>query len=178
MELAAAQSDLRRAYTDAGPGIIVSGLVWLIAAYAEAAEGLTTGFIVLFVGGMFIYPGALLVNRVILRRAKEQAGNPGGPLVLEGTVTMIAGLVAAWLFIPYRPDLVMPIAAIMVGTHYLVFKTAYGMKEYYLLAALVTLVGSAAIFQFVALPIEVTLLVAIIELAFGGFITIRALRRA
>lgn len=178
MELAAAQADLRRAYTDAGPGIIVSGLVWLIAAYAEATYGLATGFATLFIGGMLIFPGALLVNRALLRRAKEQAGNPGGPLVLEGTITMIAGLVAAWLFIPYRPDLVMPIAAILVGTHYCVFRTAYGMKEYYLLAALVTFVGSAAIFGFVALPIGVTWLVAIIEIAFGAFITIRALRRA
>lgn len=178
MELVAAQSDLRRAYADAGPGIIVSGLAWLIAAYIEAAHGLATGFAVLFIGGMLIFPGALFINRVVLRRGKEQPGNPGGPLVLEGTITMIAGLFAAWLFIPYRPDLVMPIAAIMVGTHYCVFRTAYGMKEYYLLAALLTFVGSAAIFGFVALPIGVTLLVAIIEIAFGAFITIRALRRA
>ena len=39
MLIADAQADLRRAYTDGGPGVIVSGLVWLAAWYAESRHG-------------------------------------------------------------------------------------------------------------------------------------------
>ncbi len=48
--------------------------------------------------------------------------------MLELTVAMIAGLIAAWLFVEFKPEWVIPLAAIMVGTHYGAFQSAYGMK--------------------------------------------------
>lgn len=176
MEVAEAQSDLRRAYADGGPGVIISGLVWLAAAFAEMRSGTATGFLVLFFGGMTIFPLALLANRVILRRKAEDKSNPGGMLVLESTIAMIAGLFAAWLFLDYNPDLVMPLAAIMVGTHYFAFKTAYGDRLFWLLGAVVTVVGLAAIYPFLPLPGTVTLQVAVIEIVFGLFLLVRAVR--
>ncbi|WP_271438589.1 DUF7010 family protein [Pontixanthobacter luteolus] len=176
MQISEAQSDLSRAYTGGGPGVIISGLIWTAAWLAETRAGIATGFGVLFFGGMLIYPAALLVNRVFLKRAKELAGNPGGPLVMESTIAMIAGLFAAWLFLKYDPALVMPLSAIMVGTHYFAFRTAYGDKLFWLLAALVTVAGFAGIYSFVPLPGGVTLTVAIIEVLFGVFLTWRNLR--
>lgn len=178
MNIREAQADLRRAYTDGGPGVVISGLVWLAAALAEAGEGVGFGFVVLFIGGMFIFPLALFANRVILRRAGESKANPGGMLVLESTIAMIAGLLAAWLFLDYEPSLVMPLAAIMVGTHYFAFNTAYGDRLFWVLAAGVTLIGLAEIFQFLPLPVSVALCVAVFEIAFGLFLTVRALRAA
>ena len=99
-------------------------------------------------------------------------------LVLESTIAMIAGLFAAWLFLRHDPSLVMPLAAIMVGTHYFAFRTAYGDRAFWLLGALVTLAGLAAIYRFVPLPGGVTLAVALIELAFGATLTARGLRRS
>ncbi|QYJ06247.1 DUF7010 family protein [Qipengyuania flava] len=171
-----AQADLRRAYTDGGPGVLISGLVWLAAWFAESSSGTATGFAVLFFGGMLIYPLALLVNRALLRRAGEQKDNPGGPLVMESTIAMIAGLFAAYLFLDHAPELVMPLAAIMVGTHYFAFRTAYGEKAFWILAAAVTLVGFAAIYHFLPLPGSVTLQVAVIEIAFGLGLTVRGLK--
>ena len=98
-----AQADLRRAYVDGGPGVIVSGVVWLIAAWVEARTGTATAFAVLFFGGMAIFPVSLLIDRGILRRARENPANPGGMLVLEATIAMIAGLFAAWLFLRHDP---------------------------------------------------------------------------
>ncbi|QFT78096.1 hypothetical protein [Erythrobacter sp. THAF29] len=178
MDIAAAQADLRRAYADGGPGVFISGLVWLVAAVIEARDGVATGFVVLFIGGVFIYPLALFVNRTIFRRTSESKGNPGGMLVLESTIAMIAGLFAAWLFLDYNPDLVMPLAAIMVGTHYFTFKTAYGDRIFWLLAAIVTMVGAAGIYRFMPLPLPVTYMVAIIELIFGAAMTVKAVRNA
>jgi len=171
-----AQADLRRAYTDGGPGVLVSGLVWLAAGIAEGRAGVASGFAVLFFGGFLIYPLALFANRALLRRAGEAKGNPGGPLVMESTIAMIAGLFAAFLFLDHAPELVMPLAAIMVGTHYFAFRTAYGDRTFWLLAALVTLVGFAGIYRFLPLPGSVTLQVAAIEILFGIGLTLRGLR--
>ena len=178
MHFADAQADLRRAYTDGGPGVFISGLVWLVAAIAEARTDVQTGFVVLFVGGIFIFPLALLANRVFLRRESESKDNPGGMLVLESTIAMIAGLFAAWLFLDSKPEYVMPLAAIMVGTHYFAFKTAYGERNFWLLAAIVTVVGFAGIYHFLPLPGSVAFSVATIELAFGAVVTFKALRSA
>lgn len=178
MDIREAQADLRRAYTDGGPGVLISGLVWLAAWFAGRGGSVQTEFVVLFLGGMLIFPLALLANRTLMGRAKEDADNPGGMLVLESTIAMIAGLFAAWLFLRHDETLVMPLAAIMVGTHYFAFRTAYGDKLFWLLAALITLLGLAGIYKFLPLPFGVTLSVAVVEILFGLLLTVRALRRA
>lgn len=178
MQIADAQADLRRAYVDGGPGVAISGCIWLAAYIVQLQQGGEQAFVYLFIGGMFIFPLALLVDRVILRRAKEHPNNPGGMLVLESTIAMIAGLIAAWLFLPYQPDYVMPLAAIMVGTHYFAFKTAYGDKRFWALAALVTAIGAAGLYGLFPRNADVTVWVALVELVFGSVVTMQALRRA
>ena len=171
-----AQSDLRRAYVGGGPGVLVSSLVWLVAAAVAEARGIGPAFAILFFGGMLIFPLATLASRLLFRREGEARENPLGALALESTVAMIAGLVAAWLFLPYRPDYVFPLAAIAVGAHYAVFRTIYGDRLFWLLGALVTLVGLAAIFEFAPVPGGPILAVAAIELLFAGILTVRAMR--
>lgn len=170
-----AQHDLRRAYVGGGPGVMISGFVWLVATLVHLGQGVSTGFAALFLGGMLIFPCTKLVCRVIFRRENEAAGNPLGMAVLEGTIAMIGGLFAAWLFIPLKPELVFPLAAIAVGTHYFVFKTVYGDRSFWLLAAVITAIGCADIFM---LPMRgsTPLLVSVTELAFGLALTIRAKR--
>ena len=171
-----AQADLRRSYTDGGPGTVISGLVWLATSWMLARSGVQTGFAVLFFGGMLIFPLALLVNRALLKRSKEAADNPFGMLVLEVTIAMIAMLFAAWLILPHDPALVFPLSAIAVGVHYFAFKTAYGMRAYWLLGAAITLVGLVAIYRFAPLPGGVALWVGMIEVIFGLVLTVLGLR--
>ena len=99
-----------------------------------------------------------------------------GPIALESTIAMIGCLLAAWLILPFQPELVFPIAAVAVGTHYFVFKTAYGDRTYWALAALVTSVGLLELFEFATPPGGLTLAVGIIEVAFGIRLTVRALK--
>lgn len=173
MLISEAQQDLRRAYVGGGPGVLTSGVVWVAAAWTQHAHGIGAGFVVLFLGGMLIFPLSKLACRFAFRRANESAGNPFGMTVLEGTIAMIGGLFAAWLFIGPKPELVFPLAAIAVGTHYFVFKTVYGDRSFWLLAAIVTAIGVADIY---AAPLRGTtaLLVAITELVFGAALTLRA----
>ena len=176
MIIAEAQADLRRAYVGGGPGAIVSGTLWFVAAWVEANHGIRTAFIALFFGGMLIYPLGLAASRLLFRRAAEAKTNPMGPVALESTIAMIGCLLAAWLILPVRPEMVFPIAAVAVGTHYFVFKTAYGDRTYWLLAALITAVGLAAIFNVATLPGGLILAVGVIEVIFGILLTMRALK--
>lgn len=176
MQISTAQAELRRAYTDGGPGVIVSGLIWLAAAIVERQTSVGAAFAVLFFGGMLIFPLALLINRGILKRPRESKANPFGKLLLESTIAMIGGLIAAWLFLPYKPDWVIPLAAIAVGTHYFVFRTAYGIGTFWALGAVITALGALAVFTDILAPDSVAVAVAAIEILFGLVLMMRAHR--
>ena len=178
MTITEAQADLRRAYVGGGPGAFISGSLWFVAAWVEAHQGIRTAFIALFFGGMLIYPLGLAASRLLFRRASELASNPMGPIALESTIAMIGCLLAAWLILPLRPEMVFPIAAIAIGTHYFVFKTAYGDRTYWLLAAIVTALGLAEIFDVAQLGGGMILAVGVIEVAFGVLLAMRSLKEA
>jgi hypothetical protein len=170
VEIEAAQAELRRAYLRGGPGAIVSGLVWLGAGIAASVTGVPVGFAVLFFGGMLIFPVAAFIVRVVLRCPPESTANPGGLTVIETVVPMIAGLMAAWLFLPYRPDFVFPLAAVAVGAHYFGFRTAYGDWTNWVLGGVLCATGLAAIFYRLPSPSLLPYGIATLELAFGAWL--------
>lgn len=141
MDVSDAQRDLRRAYVGGGPGVMVSGAVWAVTAMVQHLHGTSSAFAALFVGGMLIFPLSKLICRFGFGRANEDAANPLGMAALESTVAMIGGLFAAWLFLASKPMLVLPLSAIAVGTHYAVFKTVYGDRFFWVLAAIITAIG-------------------------------------
>ncbi|MCJ8191390.1 DUF7010 family protein [Sphingomicrobium aestuariivivum] len=167
MTIANAQADLRRAFVGGGPGLIVSGLFWLAAGLVANAEGVPTGYAVLFVTGMFIFPSAMLICRFLFGRAPAAKENPLGRVALESTLAMIAGIVIAHLFLGSRPDYVFPLVAIAVGTHFFAFRTAYGDVRFWGLAAVVTAIGGYAIWGEGLPALSVALLVAASEILFG-----------
>ncbi len=172
MEIAAAQADIRRAYRGGGLGAIVSGLVWLVAGIVTTMQGITTGYIALFFGGMLIFPISSFLERLILKNPPPDAENPFGRLAFETVPPMIAMLVAIWFLIPHYPELAFPFAAIAVGTHYMGFRSAYGMMTYWVLAAAMTVMGMIAIW-FIPIPAATFIfIIAAIEVLFG-FILIR-----
>jgi hypothetical protein len=175
MTVTNAQQDIRRAYVGGGPGAIVSALVWFAAAFVAARHGIGPAFTLLFFGGMLIFPLSLLVCQFGFRRPKMAADNPLGMTALEATITMIGGLLAAWLFVRLAPAYVFPVAAMAVGTHYAEFKTAYGDRLYWMLAAILTAIGGAALLGLPSLPGAPILAVAVVELLFGLWLTKKSL---
>lgn len=169
MEIEAAQSELRKAYLRGGPGAIISGLVWLAAGVAATTSGVRMGFVVLFFGGMLIFPLATLIVRTLLRREPVSTNNPGGLTVIETIFPMTSGLMAAWLFIPYRPELVFPMSAIAVGSHYFGFRTAYGDWTNWVLGGTMCAVGLSSMFYLLPASHIVPYVVASIEVAFGAW---------
>lgn len=176
MDIAEAQHDLRRAYVGGGPGVFVSSLVWFSSGFVERVRGPVTGFTVLFFGGMLIFPLATLISRFVFQRGKAAADNSLGATALESTVAMIGGLIAAWLFLRFRPDFVFPLSAIAVGTHYAVFRSVYGDRLFLFLAAAITCVGLLGIFAAAVIGRTVIFDVALIELVFALILTFRAVR--
>lgn len=176
MTVEATQAEVRHSFAGGGPGAIVSGLVWAAAAVAHTRTDTATAFAVLFFGGMLIFPLSVLICQGIMKLPKMSPDNGLRHLALESTIAMIGLLFAAWLILPFQPDLVFPISAIAVGTHYFAFKTLYGDRTYWVMAALITLAGFAGIYAFVPLPGGVLVTVAAIEIVIGAILTVRETR--
>lgn len=176
MVIEEAQADMRRAYVDGGPGVFISGAVWLIAAGVLHLHGPKAGFAALFLGGMLIFPLSKLATRFAFGRANEAKGNPLAATALESTIAMIGGLVVAWLFLPLKPVLAFPVAGIAVGTRYAVFKTVYGDAAFWIVGAAITVIAAADIFV-KPLGGAMPILVGATELIAGTLLTIRAMRR-
>lgn len=137
---------------------------------------MNAAFIVLFLGGMTIFPISALLSRILFHRPGLSSDNPLGMLGLESTIAMLAGLFAAWLFLPLESLYVLPLVAIAVGVHYFAFATLYGDKTYWLLAALITAVGFAGIYAPDSIPGGMLFAVGFIELVIGLILSVRALK--
>ncbi len=173
MHIEDAQAEIRHAYVGGGLGAVVSGLVWMVAAIVQYSHPVATTFAVLFFGGMLIFPLSVLVENLFFKRKKPSPENMLGRIALESTIMMIAMLLLAWLLVPVKPDWVLPISAIAIGTHYLPFRSVYGDMLYWLLAALITAVGFLGLVSFLP-PMGVAPAVAVLEIAFGIILVMRA----
>lgn len=169
-----AQRELRRAYLRGGPGTFVSGLVWLVAGAAAHQRGVRAGFLLLYFGGMLIFPLSQLITRGLLREPTHQPGTLGARIVGETVVPMLGGLLGAWLLLPYRPLLVFPVAAVAVGAHYFGFGSAYGDRTFWLLGSILCAIGLIPIFLITAPAHMVAYAVSGVELLIGSWLTARS----
>ncbi len=76
MEFSRAQEDVRLAYLNGSPGMFVSGVLWLAAAALAQRGDVTRAMVVLFVGGMFIFPASALLTRALGGAATLPKGHP------------------------------------------------------------------------------------------------------
>ncbi|MEM1380544.1 MAG: hypothetical protein AAGH41_07965 [Pseudomonadota bacterium] len=169
------QAELRYAYVGGGPGAIVSGVMWALAATALALKGTAFAFVVLFIGGMLIMPVSLAICIPVFRRPRPSAANPGGRIVIETLPAMLFGLLLAYGFLEINEALVFPIAAMAVGTHYFPFRTSYGDILYWVLGAVMTAIGAIGLFGIAEIPLGTAAVIAIVEIVFGIIITARNL---
>lgn len=176
MQVRQAQDDVSWSFVGGGPGAAYSGLIWIVAGFVFLWSGIGTSFIALFLGGVTIFPVSVLLSRMVFRRPALSPVNPLGMLGLESTIAMIGCMFGAWLLLPLESAYVMPLSAIAVGTHYFAFKTLYGNRLYWLLGALVTLVGFAGIYVPDLPSGSVMFAVGIVEIIFGVILSWRALK--
>ena len=176
MTIADAQTDLRRAYVGGGPGLVVSGLFWLLTYVVLLRSDVELAYITLFITGMLIFPSGIILRSLVFRRRKEASDNPLGRVALESTIAMIMGLILGWLIIPYQPDWAFPFAAIAVGTHFFAFRTAYGDSRFWLLAVILTALGFITLAGFLPLGSNLVAAFGVTEILFGIWLTTDAMR--
>lgn len=170
MQIAEAQQDMARAHVRGAPGVLVSGLVWLVAGGLWARYGVATGFAALFVGGILIFPSSLLISRLVFKAPKASPGNPLEGLALESTFMLFAGIFLAYCFLRVAPELAFPAMAIAIGARYFVFRTVYGNPAYWVLGGSLATLGGLVAAQALALPINLAVVVGLIEILLSGVI--------
>lgn len=173
--LGAAQRDMRTAYLDGAPGVLVSGLVWAAAGCVATWTAPERAVWAVFIGGVFIHPVAVLLARLLGRSGRHADGNPLGPLAMATTVWMIMMLALAYGVSLLRIDLFFPAMLFVIGGRYFCFHTLYGNRLYWVLGAALALAsyGLAVSHASVALGAFAG---AIIEIAFAGLLLAGARR--
>ena len=165
--IADAQLDMRTAYYDGAPGILCSGLVWLAAGMVALNLSATQAVWTLLIGGMFIHPAAVLLNKVLGRSGKHHPSNPLASLATASTLWMILCLVLAYGVSMLRIDWFFPAVLLIIGGRYMTFATLYGMRIYWVIG----IVLAAAAYPLVAAgasPASGALVGGGIEVAFAA----------
>lgn len=141
MNINTAQQDMKFAYFGGGPGMLVSGLVWLLAGILGWQVSTTASVVAFFIGGMFIFPLGMLLSKMLKRPGKHASDNPLSALALESTMLLFAGLFIAYVVMQVQLAWFFPIMLITVGVRYLLFHSLYGMRSYWLIGATMAFTG-------------------------------------
>lgn len=165
MDITAAQQDMRAGYLNGATGLLVSGLVWLAATCCVLLISMQASALVLFFGGMLIFPLSLLLARAFGCPGKHSANNPLSALAMESTVVLFMGLLIAFVMLFSQPWLFYPVMLLTIGVRYLLFHTLYGLKIYWLIGIVLMAGGAAG--MFIRLPAYLTAgYGALVELVF------------
>lgn len=175
--LAGAQRDMRSAYLDGAPGVLVSGLVWAMAACVALWLSPQRAVWALFVGGVFIHPLSVVLVRLLGRSGRHAAGNPLGPLAMATTFWMILMLPLAYGVSMLRIDLFFPAMLFVIGGRYLCFQTLYGNRLYWLIGAVLAVSGYGLAACNAAVAVG-AFAGALIEVGFAGVLLASARREA
>lgn len=164
--LKTAQQDMRVAYLHGYPGVVVSGVVWLVSALVALYVSPDKAVWTLLVGGVFIHPASMLLNKALGASGTHAQTNPLGRLAMEGTIFMIMCLPLAYGLSFQKVEWFFQGMLLIIGGRYLHFATLYGSRLYW---ALGIGLGIAAYLLFIMhAPSHATLLVgAAMEILFG-----------
>jgi hypothetical protein len=175
MTISDAQKDMRASHVGGSGGMIVSGIVWLVAGIVSVTTTSLASVATLFFGGMTIYPLGVVVARMLGGSGQHQKNNPMATLALETTVLLYIGLFVAFSVYQQWPIWFFPIMLVTIGGRYVIFSTIYGMRLYWLLGAVLILAGGALILVDTAFPLG-AFVGGGIEIVFG-LLTLGLIRR-
>lgn len=146
MEVSQAQADVRRVYRAGFLGPLVSSVIWAAASAVFTWGSAAAGMAALFFGGMLIFPLGTLVMKLLGGPTALPKGHPSAALAMQCAFTVPLGLLVAIALGSYEPVLFFPAALIIVGAHYLLFISLYGMRLFAVLAGALILLGVSMLF--------------------------------
>lgn len=135
---------MRRSYLSGAPGVLVSGLVWLLAGLIAAMHSERTAVLALLFGGAAIHPMAVVLTKLLGRSGKHSTGNGLGGLAAEGTFWLLAGCAIAYGMQVLRIEWFFPAMLLVIGGRYLTFQTLYGLRAYWVCGAVLCVAGLAS----------------------------------
>lgn len=146
MTIAEAQADVRRIYRGGYSGTLVSAIVWAAANIIYFLVSPGAAMATLFFGGMLIFPLSVAILKVTTQAGVLPKGHPSIALAMQSAFTVPLGLLVAIALGAYAPELFFPASLIIVGAHYLVFVSLYGIRVFAVIAGALVLLGTLAIF--------------------------------
>ena len=144
MTLDEAQREVRVAFLGGSVGQAVTGAIWLLSAAVSTWVGSTPGILVLFFGGMLIFPLTQLALKAIGHSAALGKANPLSGFTLQSVFAMGAMYPLVYAAALHNLNWFYPAFMLAIGTHYMPFIFLYGMWEFVVLAA-VLIFGSVGI---------------------------------
>lgn len=139
--LAELQQEMRVAYLDGAPGMLVSALAWLAAAIVVTRSGLNAAVWTLFIGGALIHPVATLALKALGRSASVGKGSPLAQLAMATTVWLIVGCVLSYGLYTANPAWFFPAMLLVIGSRYLAFQALFGHRLYWACGATLIAAG-------------------------------------
>jgi hypothetical protein len=143
LTISAAQADMRRAYLCGAPGVLVSGIVWLIAGLVAVFVSEKHSVFALLIGGALIHPISSVLTKLL---GQSDAHTPGNALIRlagEGTFWLFAGIAIAYAIQTVHSAWFFPLMLLVIGSRYLTFQTLYGLRIYWVFGAALCAAGFA-----------------------------------
>jgi len=176
LTLTQAQADMRSGYFDGAPGLLVSGLAWLVSGLFAVFVSPGSAVLALLVGGAVIHPLSVLGAKILGRSGTHSQGNPLARLAIEGTIWLLAGIAIAYAMQVLRVEWFFPAMLLLIGGRYLTFQSLYGLRIYWICGAALCVAGFGL--GLVRAPIFVSVFVgSAIELIFATLIFSKARRQ-
>ena len=141
MTVEEAQRNMRRGMLGGFMGQLVSAILWFASALLATWGSEHWAIALLVVAGFFIYPLTKLGLLLIGHRAGVSKDNPLNALGMQAAFVLPLSLLLVAAAALYRLEWFYPAFMIVLGAHYLPFVTLYGMKMFYVLAAVLVSAG-------------------------------------
>ena len=158
-----AQQEMREAFYDGAPGILVSGFVWASAALVCYTQTVERGIWALLIGGVLIHPVATVLTKALGRSASPSKDNALPALAAATTVWLIVCCAMAFGLSRQNPEWFFPAMMAVIGSRYLVFATLFNRAVYRALGGALVIIGLAAIWLRLQ-PLQSAALGSLIEL--------------
>lgn len=144
------QHEMRHAYYNGAPGILVSGLVWIAATLVCDQLGVSKAVWTLLIGGALIHPIGIIVTKVAGRPAKTSKANALNQFAMASTIWLILCCAMAYGLFLLKPALFFPAMMATIGSRYLVFASIFGRPIFWVLG--LSLIVAANLAFFLAFP--------------------------
>jgi hypothetical protein len=171
----AQQDQMRHAYYDGAPGILVSGIIWLAAAGVCYLVGVNKAVWTLLIGGALIHPMSMLVTKAMGRPAKTDQANALNVLAAASTIWLIVCCAMAYGLFLLKPVLFFPALMASIGSRYLIFASVFGRSMFWALGASLIVAANLCLFAGLT-PVIAAGIGGLIEVLFAFLVFSRAVK--